>query len=178
MINFFKRPPVKYSLMIIIFSLSILVLLMGILKPTYVEFAREVKGRSINMELLEDASGNKLNIGNRALIHIYADYCPSCVKDKYLFEEMGLKNNYDVIGLQWIKKSNAGKPKIKQAYDTSKAYSRVAHAKNSDFFVELGMTIVPLTLVVGKNGKILYSHRGKLDKDTIENEIIPIINAK
>jgi hypothetical protein len=172
--KFFKKSHTRFGLAFLIFALSFLVLIIGILTPERVGFAGDIKGRYMNLKLLEDSNGDPLIIKNHSLIHIYTDYCPGCLKDKVLFESMDLKDKYDVIGIEW-KKSASGKA---LHYDTSKAYSRLAHAINTDFFVQLGMTIVPLTLVVGKDGKILYSHRGKLNKSALENEIIPIINAK
>lgn len=132
-------------------------------------FNDDLVGHNINMDLLTDANGAPLKLKNRSIIHIYTNQCPSCIKDKHLFTTMNLKNKVDLIGLRWSKNSTPDNPG---------AYTRIALSKSSDLFVELGMKIVPVTLVVGKNGEILYSHLGRLQKSTLEDEIIPIINAK
>lgn len=145
------------------------ILLSGTPNTSNAFFSDDLTGHNINMDLLTDANGAPLKLKNRSIIHIYTNQCPSCIKDKHLFTTMNLKNKVDLIGLKWSKNSNPDNPG---------AYTRIALSKSSDLFVELGMKIVPVTLVVGKNGEILYSHLGRLQKSTLEDEIIPIINAK
>ncbi len=153
-----------------IVSLSFfLVLLFGAVHTTFASFHRDLVGQTIDMNMLTDTNGSALKVKNRSVIHIYTNQCPSCLKDKHTFSTMNLKNKVDLIGLKWSKRSNPDNPGV---------YSRIALAKNSDLFVELGMKIVPLTLIVEQNGKILYSHVGKLEKSIVEDEIIPVVNAK
>lgn len=146
-----------------------ILLLSGTLNISHAVFGEDLVGRNISMDMLTDVNGEPLKIKNRSVLHIYTNQCPSCIKDKHIFSSMDLKNRVDLIGLKWAKKSNPDNPGV---------YSRIALTNNTDFFVELGMKLVPVTLVVGKNGEILYSHLGKLEKSTVEDEIIPIINAK
>ena len=151
------------------FSCVMLILLSGLF-DTKSPYRFNLKGKSIALEELEDLSGNAISLDKNSLIYIHSKTCINCKSDMSLFKQMDLKSYGNVLGL-----SIAGDIYYN---DTGGMFSNVLRAKTSGFFVELGISFVPVTLVVGRTGEIIYSHIGKLNTKTIKDEIIPIISSE
>lgn len=137
------------------------------------EATRKIIAKSIDLKLLVDEKGQPFKLSQNSMIHLHADFCGSCNHDKELFLDNDLKSKIPLIGLKWVHRSKHSK-----TLPDKDVYSKVITATDTDFFVKLGMTTVPLTLIVDPNGQILYSHLGKLKQAEIDNEILGIIHAQ
>lgn len=113
---------------------------------------------------------NSLQLTRRTLIHINIDNCSSCNSDKKIFGEYNVKSRFSIVGLNWLDQRG-----VKNLDALNSVYSDQIYTPNTDLFVKLGLCTVPVTLIVGINGQILYSHYGQINKSILENEITPIL---
>lgn len=156
----------------VIFAVVLMTLLYGLLKPDVTrEF--DLRDRQIKISDLMDASHGELELDRNSVIYIHTDTCRNCLEDMDLFKKLDLKSQGNIFGVKLREdRVNA------RIMNDSRIFSKTYKARTSDFFVELGISFVPVTLVVGTDGKILYSHLGKLNIKNITDEIIPLISTK
>ncbi|MDF3047173.1 MAG: Redoxin [Candidatus Midichloriaceae bacterium] len=158
---------------IIVFVFAIAGVLFSLLDSSEAVYRQDLRATKVNLSFLINENGSPFKIDKKSIIHIFGPNCSYCVKDKRLLAKTALKDKADLVGLEILDDENA----IPTPFDPN-IYSRMAVAQNYRFFMELGTTGIPVTLIVGKSGNIIYSKLGALDNFIIENEIIPIINAK
>ncbi|MCE2991516.1 MAG: hypothetical protein LW825_01115 [Candidatus Jidaibacter sp.] len=161
------------SLNIVVLIVAVAGILFSLLGSSEAVYRQDLRATKVNLSFLVDETGAPFKIESRSIIHVFGHNCSYCVKDKKLLAKLGLKDKVDLVGLEVLDDEHA----LSSPLD-SNVYSRIAIAQNYRFFMELGATGIPVTLIVGKNGNIIYSKLGALDNFIIENEIIPIIDAK
>ncbi|BAW79503.1 thioredoxin [Candidatus Nitrosoglobus terrae] len=130
---------------------------------------------------LPDVNGVEHNInewdGKVLVINFWATWCPPCLRE--IPEFITLQNSLGAKGLQFIgvaiDKTDAVKAFIQEhginypiLVDEEKATLIAADYGNT-------LDVVPYTAIVNREGRIVYTHAGELDKKTTESIISPLL---
>lgn len=111
--------------------------------------------------------------GRPYLINVFASWCAPCRAEHPLL--MGLRaRGVAIVGVDYKDEAEAGARFLGELGDPFHAVGRDPEGR---FGLELGITGVPETFVVGADGKIRAVHRGPLTQEAIENEIAPALAA-
>ena len=166
-----------YSLILILFIFSFLVLFQSLNKINIYIPENIFEKKLINFETKELLSSKKVKIydnlseKNFTILNIWSSWCLPCrVEHPYI---MKLKNyeNFNLIGLNYKDNNNDAKKFIEEF---GNPYSKILKDKNGTVSIQLGAYGVPETFIIDKNKKIIKKIIGPIDKK-IYNEILLII---
>jgi peroxiredoxin len=140
--------------------------------------AKLIDGKPLPNVELEDLTGKKSNLkdllppGKNYVISFWATWCVPCKKE--------LSNMVD-LAPNWKSKLNAevvavstddsrAKAKIKSYVAGEDWPYKVLLDQNQDLMRALGIQSIPFTVVINKEGKIVYTHNSYVDGDEFEIE--------
>jgi cytochrome c biogenesis protein CcmG, thiol:disulfide interchange protein DsbE len=108
-----------------------------------------------------------------SLLNVWASWCVACRSEHPLLVEMAKNKSLNLYGLNykdtreealsWLKQ--LGNPYIESAFD-----------QTGKTGIDYGVYGVPETFLLDKEGVIRYKHIGPLNKQDIDNIILPLIN--
>lgn len=158
--------------------------LFTLLALTNMTFGQKEAGKDVPSAMIEDLNGKKVDFksliepGKVYVVSFWATWCVPCKKE--------LTNMVD-LAPNWKEKFNA--EVIAVSTDDSRAKSKVkSYVKgedwpyqvlldqNQDLMRSLGIQSIPFTLIINKEGKIIYTHNSYVEGDEfeIENKLISI----
>ena len=125
--------------------------------------------------VLKDMEGNNVNVqdyaksGKVTIISFWATWCGPCKKElnnlNDLYDDWKKKYNVQIIAVTTDNARNT--PKVKPYVDGQGWDFEVLLDINEDLKRALNAPNIPFTIVVDKDGKIVYSHNGYVEGDEV-----------
>ncbi|MDD5268902.1 MAG: TlpA disulfide reductase family protein [Methylococcales bacterium] len=130
---------------------------------------------------LPDVSGNQHNIsewqGKIRVINFWATWCPPCLKEIPGF--IALQEQYAAKGLQFIGIAIDDQEPVGKYLATIKINYPILIGGDTGIGLahQLGNIVdaVPFTVVVNRQGQIIYRHQGEFSKELILKTIEPLL---
>jgi thiol-disulfide isomerase/thioredoxin len=135
--------------------------------------------------VLSDINGKKVNVadygktGKITVISFWATWCIPCKKELTnmadMYDDWKKKYNVQIIAISIDDSRNS--TKVKPYVDGQRWTYDVLLDVNQDVKRDLNIQSVPFSVLVDKNGKIVYTHSGYVDGDeyVLEDEIVKLI---
>ena len=119
---------------------------------------RDINGQTITTDTLN-------NGGKPFIIDFFATWCKPCNRElsaiSEVYEDWQAETGVKVIAVSIDQAQNINK--VKPLVDNHGWQYEVLLDPNSDFKRALGVQMIPYTLIVDGNGKIVYKHNGYVD---------------
>ena len=168
----------KTGLIIIV---ALLALLGGMMAKKFLSTAAQTGPTPLPDFNLPDVSGNQHSIsewqGKILVINFWATWCPPCRKE--IPEFIALQQQYAAHGLQFIGIAIDDQDAVEEYLASTKInYPMLIGGINGIALAhQLGNSVdaVPFTLVVDRQGQIIYRHPGGLSRERITEIIAPLI---
>lgn len=112
-------------------------------------------------------------LGQVSLMNIWGSWCLSCLDEHPLFVELGEKTDIPIMGVNWQEAKPVDGPRWLQRHGNP--YTKVGADPQSELTILLGITGAPETLVIDQNAHIRWQHAGPVDRNILENELLPLI---
>ncbi len=130
--------------------------------------------------ILNDTAGRQHNIkewqGKVLVLNFWATWCPPCLKEMPVFQAM--QNEYSQQGLQFIGIAidETGPVKTFLAQNQISYPVLLAQDEGAKIAHELGnvFNTVPFTVVVNRQGQVVKSHMGELDREDLLEIVKPL----
>lgn len=106
------------------------------------------------------------------LINIFASWCIPCHAEHPLLMELKEKYNIPIYGINWKDAPDQAKKMILYG---GNPYQAIGQDPDGLLALHLGITGIPETYVVNKQGMITHKVIGPLNKDLIEQELLPLL---
>lgn len=107
------------------------------------------------------------------ILNLFASWCSSCLKEHELLKDLQAQG-YQIYGLDVADKKAEANAYLKEH---GNPYADIGYDPQRKLAIALGVTGVPETFVVDRNGIIYFHQRGSLTKDIIDRQMIPIIDG-
>ena len=149
------------------FNKSLICFLLLILSVVYTQ-NNEKKYPNINFDLF---NGKKISIhelinSGPLVIQFWAIWCSPCKKEMYYLDKIQDKYKDSGVNVICINTDNLKSVPKAKAYVRQKKYDLlIAADPSSQIFKKLNASVMPTTLIMDKNGKIVYTKEGYMGGD-------------
>ncbi|HSM20499.1 MAG TPA: DsbE family thiol:disulfide interchange protein [Hyphomicrobiales bacterium] len=110
--------------------------------------------------------------GEVSLLNVFASWCAECRREHPLFMQLQANGTVPVHGLNYKDKPEDARNWLD---DLGDPYTRTGADLKGRVGIDLGVYGVPETFVIGKDGRIAHKHIGALDREALEETILPLI---
>jgi cytochrome c biogenesis protein CcmG, thiol:disulfide interchange protein DsbE len=111
--------------------------------------------------------------GRVHVINLFASWCVPCRAEHPVLSTLK-QSGAEILGVAY---KDSAADAVAFLHDQGDPYAAVALDPEGRFGLELGVTGVPETYVVGADGRIRAMHRGPLTEDVARKEILPALAA-
>jgi len=109
--------------------------------------------------------------GAPMLLNVFASWCVSCRVEHPVLLDLKSKG-VPIQGLDWKDDASAGEQYLR---DNGDPYAKAGNDKSGRTGIDLGVTGVPETFVVDRNGRVRYKQIGPIGPDDWKNTIKPLL---
>jgi cytochrome c biogenesis protein CcmG/thiol:disulfide interchange protein DsbE len=109
--------------------------------------------------------------GAPMLLNVFASWCVSCRVEHPVLLDLKSKG-VPIQGLDWKDDASAGAQYLR---DNGDPYAKAGNDKSGRTGIDLGVTGVPETFVVDRNGRVRYKQIGPIGPDDWKNTIKPLL---
>lgn len=110
--------------------------------------------------------------GEVVAVNVFASWCIPCRAEHPLISRMAEDKIVPVYGLNYKDKKEDATAWLNELGDP---YTRIGHDLSGRAGIEWGVTGVPETFIIGKNGRIRYKYVGPITADALNEVVIPKI---
>ncbi len=113
--------------------------------------------------------------GKIQIVNFFASWCVPCLAEHPLITKLSKRDDVIINGIAY---SDTGINIEKWLNKHGNPYARIGIDTGRRIGIDWGVTGVPETYIVNKDGVIIYKHGGPLRSDVINDEIIPLLEAQ
>ena len=106
-----------------------------------------------------------------SIMNLWASWCVSCQAEHKTMSELS-KKGYKIYGMNVGDRPEDAKKYLEK---NGNPYFKILSDPKREIAIALGATGTPETYVIGKDGKIYFHHRGYVDQQMMNTQLIPII---
>jgi len=110
--------------------------------------------------------------GDVALLNVWASWCPSCVQEHDLLQQIASAGTLPIFGLNWKDERSAA---LKWLQRLGNPYTAVAYDYDNVVGIDWGVYGAPETFLIDADGIILHKLVGQLTPEIWEQEFLPLI---
>ena len=109
--------------------------------------------------------------GQPVLLNVFASWCLPCRAEHPVLMGMA-KQGVPIYGLNWKEPAADG---AKWIADFGNPYQRIGNDESGRAGIDLGVTGVPETFVIDRNGRVRYKHTGPIEREDWEQTLKPLL---
>ena len=110
-------------------------------------------------------------LGKPYLVNFFGSWCPTCVYEHPVLEELAATQRLKIVGLNYKDEPQDAVAWLARHGDP---YDVIITDYNGQIGIDFGVYAAPESFLVGADGTILYKHIGALTMEVIEETIIPL----
>lgn len=113
----------------------------------------------------------KIFAGRVSVVNIFASWCEPCSKEHDILLKLAQKVN--IYGVAW---KDTPEKALKYLHDRGNPFQKIGVDQAGMTTIPMGLTGVPETFVLDKNGAIAFHYRSVLTQELVDKVIIPLVN--
>jgi cytochrome c biogenesis protein CcmG/thiol:disulfide interchange protein DsbE len=124
-----------------------------------------VKGRTLGLSSAD-------LVGEVSLVNVFASWCTACRYEHPLFMKLKEQGVVPIHGLDYKDKPDDAAGWLDRLGDP---YTRIGADIDGRVAIDWGVTGVPETFVIDRQGRIVYKQVGPIDQTILDETILPLI---
>jgi cytochrome c biogenesis protein CcmG/thiol:disulfide interchange protein DsbE len=124
-----------------------------------------VKGRTLGLSSAD-------LVGEVSLVNVFASWCTACRYEHPLFMKLKAQGGVPIHGLDYKDKPDDAAEWLDRLGDP---YTRIGADIDGRVAIDWGVTGVPETFVIDRQGRIVYKQVGPIDQTILGETILPLI---
>lgn len=173
---------IAYLIILIILGLTVRHFAINPMYDNPVNHKTEINSAPLFSTSLTNLQGMQQNLrqyqGKIIVLNFWATWCPPCRKE--IPDFIALQEQYKAQGLQFIGIAVEDKEPVAEYIATTKINYPILLGGDNGITLaqQLGNSVgaVPYTLIVNRQGQIVYQHPGELSKEQLVAVITPLLN--
>ncbi|MEM7221769.1 MAG: DsbE family thiol:disulfide interchange protein [Pseudomonadota bacterium] len=113
-----------------------------------------------------------LTNGKVTLVNFFASWCVPCQVEHPLFMQLAAQGKVELVGIAYRDKRADTRNWLKAL---GNPYSKIGVDQNGRTAIEWGVSGVPETFVIDREGRIRYQHIGPIHERDLTGKILPLI---
>ncbi len=105
------------------------------------------------------------------LLNVFASWCAACVEEHPLLMQIGREKKVPLYGMDWKDKPEDGAATLQL---NGNPYAVVFNDQSGRTGVDMGVTGVPETFVIDREGRVRYRHIGPITDDAWQKTFMPL----
>lgn len=110
--------------------------------------------------------------GGVSLLNVFASWCHGCQSEHQMLMRLAHNPSVRLFGVNWKDKPGAG---ARWLAKHGNPYQLVGEDRDARLGLDLGVTGVPETFIIDRNGRIRHRHAGPITEDAWHNVFAPLI---
>jgi len=111
--------------------------------------------------------------GKVTLVNVFASWCPGCRHEHPVLLDLAKNNSFELVGIDWKDRPADSVGWLKRI---GNPYTRVGLDRTGRAGINMGVTGVPETFVIGPEGRVRYRHAGPLTPEFVKDKLLPLID--
>ena len=111
-------------------------------------------------------------IGQVSVVNVWASWCMPCRIEMPLLNELAARDEVAIFGINYKDQPDAALGFLDELGDP---YIRIGADTTGRVAIEWGVYGLPETFVIDAEGRIAYKHIGPFDHQTLEEDILPVV---
>ncbi len=135
-------------------------------------------------DLLDETFDMEDHLGEVVVVNFWATWCGPCVEELPEFAEVADEYDVTIVAIHGRIEVNSEPEIWVPANHREWLSSKIVFLQDEmdgstakTFIAYGGVNSYPITVIVGKDGKVTFTMQGKLDKSTLESEVQKALNA-
>jgi len=159
------RKKIIYLFPLVVFALLVCAFALLLLRPEKIEMI------SRPLPHLEGLSAEDLR-GEVSLINFFASWCVPCRAEHEWLVQLSQEHGLSIYGVAYKDKKQDTE---KYLEELGNPYRKIIRDEKGRSFIDWGLSGVPETFLIGKNGMVRYHHPGVLLEEDMEETILPLV---
>ncbi len=113
-------------------------------------------------------------LGKVWLLNVWASWCVGCLKEHPLLNELSKQQIVTMVGLNYKNERRDAQAWLKRY---GNPYDHIAYDLDGEIGIDYGVYGVPETFLIDKKGIILYKSIGPIDRQKLQEIILPTIHS-
>ena len=114
----------------------------------------------------------KLFKGKVIILNFWASWCSACYTEHSVLMKLSKDKRVTMVGVAYKDKQSSALAFLKKL---GNPFKYIAHDESGDVGIEYGVSKVPETFVIDKNGIVRYKHLGPISYDFLSKKLLPLI---
>lgn len=110
--------------------------------------------------------------GEPSLLNVFASWCPACRMEHPFLMRLSNRHDVRIVGIDWKDSRQKG---LRWLSDHRDPYERIGFDESGRVGVDFGVTGVPETFVIDRDGRVRYRHAGPLTEDIWRDTFEPLL---
>lgn len=111
--------------------------------------------------------------GEPTLLNVFASWCPACRVEHPFLMRLAERRDVRIVGIDWKDSRQKGQ---RWLGEHNNPYERVGFDETGRVGVDFGVTGVPETFVIDREGRVRYRHAGPLTEDVWRDIVEPLVS--
>lgn len=112
--------------------------------------------------------------GQVALVNVFASWCVPCRIEHPILMRLAEKDGVPIYGINYKDEPDAARRWLAQL---GNPFARIGRDGNGRAGIEWGVTGVPETFVVDRQGRVRYRHVGPIQARDLDEKILPLLKT-
>jgi len=110
--------------------------------------------------------------GEVSIVNVWASWCVPCRIEMPLLNELAAAGTVTIYGINYKDDPEQAKAFLVELGDP---YNRIGADRTGRVAIDWGVYGLPETFIIGADGRIAYKHVGPFNRQSLEEDILPVV---
>ncbi len=110
--------------------------------------------------------------GGPSLLNVFASWCPVCREEHPMLMRLARRKDLKLVGIDWKDTRQKGR---RWLAEHENPYDRIGFDESGRVGVDFGVTGVPETFVIDRDGRVRYRHAGAVTEEAWRDVFEPLL---